>query len=270
MKTGSLPGEGAGNAISETIKHTYMKKPVKRILRGTLIFFGIIFLIVLYFGLRFWIGTRDMTPAETQKINDSVYCVKDRFVNAYIFRTGADYVLVDAGNDAAGFKSGLDQLGISPDAVTAVLLTHTDGDHIGAMSLFPKAKVYMHRDEEQMINGKNGKFFFLRFHWKYQPYILLNDRDTLRIGTLPVKIIHTPGHTPGSCCWLIGNDYLCTGDNTVAKNGKFVHFTGFFNVDTEIQEEALKKVPELYSTPVILMAHHGILRQKPSAVINTK
>jgi len=243
-----------------------MKKPVKRILFGFLIFIGLLVLLLGFFGFRFWYGTRDMSPAETQKLNDTVFVVKDKFVNAYFFKTSQGYVMVDAGVSEENFKAQMDGLGIQPDQVTTILLTHTDSDHTGAMGLFKNAKVYMHKDEEQMVNGKNGKFFFLRVHWKYSPYTLLNDRDTLNIGWLRIQIIHTPGHTPGSCCYLFNHEYLATGDNVAYKNGKFVHFTDFFNMDTPAQEAALKNLPELNSTPFILMAHHGIVRQKPSAV----
>ncbi|MCX6287732.1 MAG: C45 family autoproteolytic acyltransferase/hydrolase [Bacteroidetes bacterium] len=243
-----------------------MKKIFKRILYGFLIFIGILVLLAGYFGFRFWYGTRDMTPAETQKINDSVFVAKDKFVNAYFFKTRQGYVMVDAGVNEKNFRVQMDKLGIQPDEVTTILLTHTDSDHTGAMGLFKNAKVYMHMDEEQMVNGKNGKFFFLRVHWKYSPYTLLNDRDTLNIGGLRIQIIHTPGHTPGSCCYLFNHEYLATGDNVAYKNGKFMHFTDFFNMDTQAQESALKNLPELNSTPVILMAHYGIVRQKTSVV----
>ncbi|MCX6284085.1 MAG: C45 family autoproteolytic acyltransferase/hydrolase [Bacteroidetes bacterium] len=243
-----------------------MKKILKRILYGFLILTGIIVLLAGFIGFRFWYGTRDMSPAETQKLNDSVFAVKDKFVNAYFFKTSQGYVMVDAGVSEENFKTQMDKLGIQPEQVTTILLTHTDSDHTGSMGLFKNAKVYMHKDEEQMVNGKNGKFFFLRVHWKYSKYTLLNDRDTMNIGGLRIQIIHTPGHTPGSCCYLFNHQYLATGDNVAYKNGKFIHFTGFFNMDTPAQEASLKNLPELNTTPVILMAHHGIVWQKTSAV----
>jgi len=42
--------------------------------------------------------------------------------------------------------------------------------------------------------------------------IKLDDSDTLNIGTIQLKIIHTPGHTPDSMCLLIDNKKLLTGD----------------------------------------------------------
>lgn len=169
----------------------------------------------------------------------------------------------DAGIGETSLKAGLDKLGISPDQVSAILMTHTDGDHIGAMGLFKKAKVFIHKEEEQMINGKNGKFFFLRTKWKYGGYSLLNSNDTLTVDGLKVKVFHTPGHTPGSCCFLVGTDYLITGDNLAYKNGAFTHFTDIFNMNTKEQESSIKVLPNLKSIIYILTAHHGFIKNTP-------
>ncbi|MCW3984394.1 MAG: MBL fold metallo-hydrolase [Candidatus Bathyarchaeota archaeon] len=40
----------------------------------------------------------------------------------------------------------------------------------------------------------------------------VEDGDTLTVGKIPIKIIHTPGHTPDSICLLIANEKLLTGD----------------------------------------------------------
>ena len=47
---------------------------------------------------------------------------------------------------------------------------------------------------------------------RINPDIKVNDGDTLNIGTIPLKIIHTPGHTPDSICLLVNNQKLLTGD----------------------------------------------------------
>jgi hydroxyacylglutathione hydrolase len=238
-----------------------MKKITRRILTGLLIFFGILIVFAGIFGIRFLSATKGMTPAETSRINDSVFCLKDKFVNAYIFRGNRNYIMIDAGIDKNSIRSGLESFGIMPEQISAVFLTHTDTDHTGSLGLFKNAKVYMHRDEEQMINGQNGKKFFIRLKWKYGPYILLNSNDTLTIEGLKIKIIHTPGHTPGSSCFIINGDYLFTGDNLSYKNGKFEHFVDFFNMDTPEQEISIKALPDLGSFKYVLTGHDGIIRQ---------
>ena len=47
---------------------------------------------------------------------------------------------------------------------------------------------------------------------RINPDIKVNDGDTLNIGAIPVKVIHTPGHTPDSICLLVNNQKLLTGD----------------------------------------------------------
>ena len=41
--------------------------------------------------------------------------------------------------------------------------------------------------------------------------IMLKDNEVLKVGNLKIKVIHTPGHTPGSACFLV-NGNLFTGD----------------------------------------------------------
>jgi glyoxylase-like metal-dependent hydrolase (beta-lactamase superfamily II) len=237
-----------------------MKKPVKIILWGVAILLGLILTIAAIFLINFISATKSMTPAETGAINDSVWCIRDKFVNAYIFKGKNNYMMIDAGIGEKIFRQELEKLKISPDKITALLLTHTDGDHIGAIGLFKNIAIYMHRDEEQMINGTTGKTKFSKTRWKYGPYNLLNNNDTLTIDGLKIKIIHTPGHTPGSCCYTIGNDYFATGDNLVVKNGKYEHFVEKFNMDTPKQIESLKILPDPSLFKYILTAHNGIMK----------
>jgi len=47
---------------------------------------------------------------------------------------------------------------------------------------------------------------------RINPDIKVNDGDTLNIGAIPLKVIHTPGHTPDGICLLVDNQKLLTGD----------------------------------------------------------
>ena len=242
-----------------------MKKTAKRILTGVAIFIGVLLLAAGAFFLLFYLNTRDMSPAETGRINDSVFCIRDKFVNAFLFRGKQGYLMIDAGLDEKIFRNELGKLGIEPGQVSIILLTHTDSDHTGAVGLFKNAGIYMHRDEEQMINGKNGKYFFLRMKWKYGPYLLFNSNDTLMLAGLKIRVFHTPGHTPGSCSFLVGSDYLATGDNLAYIDGKFGHFVDFFNMDTKAQEISIKTLPSPDTMKYVLTAHHGVITKgKPA------
>ena len=74
-----------------------------------------------------------------------------------------------------------------------------------------------------------------------------------------MKIILTPGHTEGSSCYVIGDDYLLTGDNLVYKDGKYGTFDDFFNMDTPRQKESIKNLPAPEKFKHLLTSHHGYL-----------
>ena len=237
-----------------------MKKVVKISIWGFGILVGLIVVVAALFLINFLLATRSMTPAATGAVNDSVFVVKDKFVNAYIFKGKQNYLMIDAGFGESSFLAELKKLGIAPEQITTILLTHTDGDHIGSIGLFKSPAIYMHKDEEQMINGTTAKMGPFKTKWKYGPYQLFNSQDTLSIDGLKIRIIHTPGHTPGSVCFVVNNDYLLTGDNLVVVNGKAEHFIEKFNMNTPQQIESLKNLPDLKTFKYILMAHHGIIR----------
>ena len=74
-----------------------MKKIIKRTLWGIGILLGLAVIAAAVFLISFLLTTRKMTPAETAAINDSVFVVKDRFVDSYIFKGKQNYLMVDAG-----------------------------------------------------------------------------------------------------------------------------------------------------------------------------
>ena len=238
-----------------------MKKIFKKLLWTVIVLSGLVIIAALIFLLNFLIATKSMTPAETAAINDSVWCIRDKYVNAFIFRGEKSYLMIDAGLGVKSFSQQLKKLGINPDDITTILLTHTDGDHTGSISLYKNAAVYLHSDEEQMINGTNGKSKFSKTKWKSGSYKLLEDNDTLSVDGLKIKVIHTPGHTPGSSCFIVGSDYLVSGDNLIMKNGKYEHFVEKFNMDTPEQIESLKILPPPETFKYILTAHYGVIKR---------
>jgi hydroxyacylglutathione hydrolase len=81
-----------------------------------------------------------------------------------------------------------------------ILLTHDHYDHTGVIvSLRSRLKVPLATHEASS------------YQLKTPPEILLKDGDIVSLGNLKIKIIHTPGHTPGSLCFSI-DKYLFVGD----------------------------------------------------------
>lgn len=236
-----------------------MKKPVKRIIISLGIITGLLIILVVLFIIRFNSISKQMTPSETTALNDTVFCIKDRFVNAYIFKSNTGYLMVDAGMSDKIVVGEMTKLGIDPSSVKNLLLTHTDGDHIGATGSLINADIYLHRDEEQMINGETAKMWF-RYRWKFGEYKLLDSEQKINLDGLDIEVIHTPGHTPGSCCFVINDNYLVSGDNLAYSNGKYLHFFESVNMDTRLQEESLNSLPDPHNFRYLLTAHGGIIK----------
>lgn len=98
------------------------------------------------------------------------------------------------------------------------LLTHGHFDHvlgINRMNEVLGAKVYVHKgDKEQVVNTRSVMMMFgLPTEGVENPKITatLSDAGELTLGNQVIKVIETPGHTPGGVCYLIG-DCLFSGD----------------------------------------------------------
>ncbi len=94
--------------------------------------------VVWWFMHRFSAETSVMTPAPTGLVVDQVYAIKDEFVNMYLVGDSDRYIAIDAGKDLSVVQNELSKLGVDPEQVEAVLLTHTDMDHVAALPLFRK------------------------------------------------------------------------------------------------------------------------------------
>ncbi len=81
---------------------------------------------------------------------------------------------------------------------------------------------------------------------------LLHDGDTLTVGDMTIEVLHTPGHTPGSCCYLVG-DTMFSGDTLFENSIGRVDFTGGSPRDMILSLRKLAALPDDYT----VYAGHG-------------
>ena len=97
-----------------------------------------------------------------------------------------------------------------------IINTHGHSDHIGGnkkIRLNTTAKILIHRlDSEMLTNSrKNLSFYMGKEILSVCADRFIKEGNEVSIGTLRLKIIHTPGHSPGSIC-LVADTFVLTGD----------------------------------------------------------
>jgi glyoxylase-like metal-dependent hydrolase (beta-lactamase superfamily II) len=244
----------------------------KKFLKRMLIIAGIIIgvLVVAYGGLFLKIQheAKGFTPMETGRVVDEIFVIRDDFANAFIVQDGAQYIVIDCATSQSVVVEQMKKLGISPAAVSAVFLTHTDGDHVGALSLFANSKLYMSKEEELMINGTKSKFLWFGNSISRTDYTLLEDRQAVRIGNLKIEGILVPGHTTGMMAYLINDKYLFTGDILSLKDGRIAPIPSFFDMDNAQAIKSMDIIRHIPSAEYIFTSHWGYTDDYKTAVAN--
>ena len=212
---------------------------------------------VAWFMHRFGAETSVMTPAPTGHVVDHVYAIQDEFVNMYLVQDGGHYVAIDAGKDIDIVRRELAKLQVPADSVVAVLLTHTDMDHVAALPLFPHAVTYLASAEVDMLTGKQQKVPFYSNSMPREDYAVLSDGQVLNLGNVKVQCILTPGHTSGSMCFKVDEKYLFTGDILSLKGGMVGPSVEFFDMNHDAAIRAITTVKGLAGVQYLFTSHHG-------------
>lgn len=153
-------------------------------------------------------------------------------------------IVVDPGYDAEGILSHIRDRGLK---CVEIWLTHAHFDHImGLAELREKtgAPLRMHPADTEILldNGKN----LMRVYGgidipQKEAELAFEDGMEIPFAGEKIKVLHTPGHTPGSVC-LIFRDGILTGD-TVFREG--FGRTDFFGGDPDILDQSMAKIRQI-------------------------
>lgn len=133
----------------------------------------------------------------TAPIEENCYLVQDE-------ETGQGLV-IDPGNEGEKILSVVRENDMK---VGTILLTHGHWDHIGAVEEVRQAlgaEVYIHSQDAAMLtDNRQNLFAYMSERYKLKAGAadrLLKEGDIITCGNFSFKVIHTPGHTPGGCCF---------------------------------------------------------------------
>jgi hydroxyacylglutathione hydrolase len=134
--------------------------------------------------------------------------------NCYIIgdKDTKDGALIDPGGNADKLMDEIKRLGLN---VKYIILTHGHGDHCAAafeIREYTGAKILLNQKDEYLTKGETLNIIpILRNMKLFEVDEYIKEGDIIKVGNINIKVIETPGHTPGSVSLIIDN-IVITGD----------------------------------------------------------
>lgn len=134
--------------------------------------------------------------------------------NCHIVQSGAEALIVDPGDEPERILRFIKDMKVTP---TLIVATHTHFDHVLGVDGVRKATktpFLIHVDDLQLLESMQSRvrqFMGLEVPPPSKVDGYLKDSDSLKVGDETIRILHTPGHSPGSIS-LSGNGFVLTGD----------------------------------------------------------
>lgn len=171
-----------------------------------------------------------------------IYLIKCKVSNVYLIDSPDGYVMVDTGtpNDAERIISFLSSLRVKLPSIRLIIVTHAHWDHVGGLKKLKEATgalVGAHRAEVPVIRGEVAAP-----RRRFDPVdveVLLNDGDEVS----GFVVIHTPGHTVGSACFL--DQYrrvLFVGDVVYEEGGVLHEMYQHYSQDPDLNRKSIVKL----------------------------
>ena len=153
----------------------------------------------------------------------------------------------------------LAELGLKPDDIARVAISHTHGDHVGNVGLFPNSTILMQQAEYSWIHSPDGpndnvnQLMALARKLLGTPKNLqLIDGDTDVFGDGSVILVSTPGHTPGSQSLLVhlrkSGFIILSGDVVHLEQNFEKNIVPSLNTDKAASIASMEKVRQMIAT----------------------
>lgn len=178
------------------------------------------------------------------------------FVNCYVVydENTLQAVVIDPGDEPDLILDFIKEESLT---TKYILCTHGHFDHIGAVKEIKDetgAKIILHEKDLEIYMNSPAiamQFFGIEIEHQPEPEILVNDDDSVKIETIEFKIIHTPGHSPGSIS-IYSEKHLFTGDTLFAGS---VGRTDIIGGNMNELMNSLRKIATFPADTVVLPGH---------------
>lgn len=163
--------------------------------------------------------------------------------------------IIDPGGDAERILAAIEHLGLE---IAYIFNTHEHVDHIAANRAVKDATgaiLVVHEDGRDQVERPHPFWASMVGGVEpSEPDELMAEGDTWEVGTLTIRVLHTPGHSPGGVCLAV-NGALFTGDTLFAGS---VGRTDLPGGDTKTLERSLKRLVEQFEPDTkVYPGHRG-------------
>ncbi len=177
----------------------------------------------------------------------------------FALESNKEAIIIDPGRMSPQMKEYL-QSGI---VLKYIVLTHNHFDHIGAVeevkaltgapiAISKEDEIGLYDDNYRLSDLVDGRYGYANKDLRADVY--LNDGDILKFGDEELKVISTPGHTPGGVSLMVGK-YLFSGDTLFASS---IGRTDFLGGNFDVLKESLKKLLALPDETLVYPGHGPI------------
>ena len=216
-------------------------------------------------------GKEIFKPLNTGWINENVACVREYIANIFFYTKNGKTIMIDAGYNYPRLAEKMEWLGIDPNDVSDILITHQDTGHVGAVEhdsdgLFNHCTLYISEIENRYLTGEVRrkvihKIYKLPMVTINNEKVLLKDGDILDFDGIKVECILVPGHTWGHMVYLIDDEYLFTGDTIWFGADGGYSFISTLAEDNKLSIKSLKKLENNLRSrnlnPLVITGHTG-------------
>ncbi|EGO87459.1 beta-lactamase [Clostridium botulinum C str. Stockholm] len=160
--------------------------------------------------------------------------------------------IIDPGGDADRLANIIDELNIE---IKFILLTHGHMDHVGGVEVLREkynVPVYINGKDKELM--EKGTQVFGRIWGKTPEDKELKDEEIIKLGSLDIRCIETPGHTPGGMSFLV-NNVVFTGDTLFHGSVGRCDLPG--GNQSQLIESIKNKLMVLDDEIVVLPGHEG-------------
>jgi len=164
--------------------------------------------------------------------------------------------IIDPGGPNPSIDKYMQEMGYN---IEYIILTHGHGDHICGVPYYKdkfNAKIIGHHGDDFLFmdEKENLSKEFTGRAITFVPDRYVNDGEIIKVSNIDIKVIHTPGHTPGGISLLVEN-FLFSGDTLFAQSiGRTDFKNGSF---PELKKSIQKKLYVLPDDTQVMPGHMG-------------